>query len=360
MKNYKTYRAFKSQVLIFGSILTILSIMTTQCFSQDDKKHLAGRNNMNTEQKEIYLAGGCFWGVEGYLRQLNGVIRTDTGYANGKTANTDYKTIKETDHAETVKIVYNPHIISLQELLARYFKIIDPFSINKQGNDMGRQYRTGIYFTDINDENKIKKFISFQQKKYSKKIVVECEKLRNFIRAEEYHQDYLEKNPNGYCHINLNLANEPLYDESKFKKPSLEELKQKLSTEQFSVTQEKATERPFSSEYDKHSEKGIYIDIVTRKPLFSSSDKYDAGCGWPSFTKPITTDALNYIRDTSHGMDRTEVISKTGESHLGHVFDDGPKEYGGLRYCINGASLQFIPLDKMEDLGYAEYTPYVE
>ncbi|MGP1531649.1 MAG: peptide-methionine (R)-S-oxide reductase MsrB [Treponema sp.] len=315
---------------------------------------------MTNTQREIYLAGGCFWGVEGYFQRIAGVSGTDTGYANGKTDDTDYQRIGSTDHAETVRIVYEPGIVSLQELLAHYFRIIDPLSVNKQGNDMGRQYRTGIYYSSESDAAKVEKFVAFMQKKYSKPIAVEVQPLKNFILAEDYHQDYLKKNPNGYCHINLGLASAPLYDESKFKTPSKVDLKKTLSTIQYSVTQEKATERPFSSEYDKFDEKGIYVDIVTGKPLFSSADKYDAGCGWPSFTKPITTQALRYLNDGSYGMERTEVVSQTGGAHLGHVFDDGPQDEGGLRYCINGASLRFVPYDKMEKQGYGDYIPYVD
>ena len=183
--------------------------------------------------------------------------------------------------------------------------------------------------------------------------------MQNFILAEDYHQDYLDKNPGGYCHIDLTLARKPLYDESRFKAPSKAELKKKLTDEQYRVTQEKATERPFTSRYDQFEGKGIYVDIVTGKPLFSSTDKYDAGCGWPSFTKPITTQALQYLDDKSHGMQRTEVVSLTGGAHLGHVFDDGPQDKGGKRYCINGASLKFIALENMEAEGYGDYIPYV-
>ncbi len=197
------------------------------------------------------------------------------------------------------------------------------------------------------------------QKKYSKPIVIEVGALQNFILAEDYHQDYLDKNPGGYCHIDLNLARKPLYDESRFKTPSKAELKKKLTDEQYLVTQEKATERPFTSKYDQFEGKGIYVDIVTGKPLFSSTDKYDAGCGWPSFTKPITTQALQYLDDRSHGMQRIEVVSLTGGAHLGHVFDDGPQAKGGKRYCINGASLRFVALENMETEGYGDYIPYV-
>lgn len=332
------------------------------CFKAEAKpgKLFYGDGRMTGTIKEIYFAGGCFWGVEGYFKRITGVKETDTGYANGKTGQTDYRRIGSTDHAETVKIVYDSAVVSLQELLAHYFRIIDPLSLNKQGNDTGRQYRTGIYYTDGSDLPEIKSYIRFVQKKYKSPVVVEFEPLKNFILAEDYHQDYLEKNPGGYCHVDLSLASKPLYDESRFKIPSKEDLKKKLSPEQYRITQEKGTERPFSSAYDKFEGKGIYVDIVTGKPLFSSADKYDAGCGWPSFTKPITTGALNYSDDDSLGMSRTEVTSKTGGSHLGHVFDDGPKEKGGLRYCINGAALRFIPLEKMEEEGYGDYIPYVK
>ena len=169
-----------------------------------------------------------------------------------------------------MKIVYDASKVSLQELLAHYFRIIDPTSLNKQGNDAGRQYRTGIYYVDDSMIKEIQSFVKFMQKKYSRPIVVEVEKLKHFILAEDYHQDYLQKNPGGYCHIDLTLALKPLYDESKFKVPSKEELKKSLKPIQFSVTQEKATERPFTSEYDKFDAEGIYVDITTGKPLFSS------------------------------------------------------------------------------------------
>jgi len=315
---------------------------------------------MTEHTKEIYLAGGCFWGVEGYFRRIPGVRFTETGYANGKTDTTSYREIAATDHAETVHIIYDFSIISLEELLAHFFRIIEPTSVNKQGNDVGRQYRTGVYYTDETDAPRIKAFFDFMQKKYTKPLAVETAALLNFVKAEDYHQDYLEKNPFGYCHIDLNLASKPLYDEERFKVPADRELKNRLTAIQYEVTQNKATERPYTSEYDKFDKPGIYVDIVTGKPLFSSSDKYDAGCGWPSFTKPITTSAIDYEEDTSHGMVRTEVLSKTGGAHLGHVFPDGPKTKGGLRYCINGASLRFIPYEDMEKEGYGDYMPYVK
>ncbi|TWO29178.1 peptide-methionine (R)-S-oxide reductase MsrB [Campylobacter lanienae] len=317
-----------------------------------------GENMSNL--KEIYLGGGCFWGTQGYFDRIKGVEFTQVGYANGKSKDTSYYEISNTDHAEVVRVKFNANVVDINEILEHYFRIIDPFSINKQGNDIGRQYRTGIYYNDESLKPIIIEFIRAKQAKFDKKIAVEIEPLKNYVEAEEYHQKYLEKNPNGYCHIDLNLANKSLYDESKFKLPSKDELKKTLSDLEYRVTQEKATERPYSSKYDKFDERGIYVDIVSKKPLFSSSDKYDAGCGWPSFTKPITTDATSYNRDLSYGMDRIEVTSRQSGSHLGHVFDDGPSDKGGLRYCINGASLEFIPYDEMDKRGYSEYKVYVK
>lgn len=348
----------------FKIILLILGFAGLYGFTQGGAK---GTNTANLKKesmvknlKEIYLAGGCFWGVQGYFDRISGVEKSAVGYANGKGDKTSYYEIAQTDHAEALQLVYDANTVDLAEILAHYFRIINPTSLNKQGNDRGRQYRTGIYFTDSADEALAREFIANEQKKYKQPIVVELEPLKNFVLAEDYHQDYLKKNPHGYCHIDLNLASKPLSDDEKYKKPSDAELREKLSAEQYAVTQQKATERPFSSEYDKFDEPGIYVDIVTGKPLFSSKDKYDAGCGWPSFTKPITTDALGYEQDNSHGMQRVEVHSRVGESHLGHVFDDGPKQKGGLRYCINGASLKFIPLADMKKLGYEDYILYVK
>ena len=309
----------------------------------------------------IYLAGGCFWGVEGYFQRLSGVVDTEVGYANGVSADTSYHDIAKTGHAETLKLTYNPARLCLVEILLHYFRIIDPLSLNQQGNDRGTQYRTGIYWEGTADDataRSVHRFLNLQQANFSYPIQVEAEPLRNFCPAEDYHQDYLQKNPGGYCHISLAAADRPL-DPTDYPTPSREEILEKLTTEQLRVTQQKDTERPFSSEYDAFNEPGIYVDVVTGQPLFASDDKYDAGCGWPSFTRPMIGDALNYEEDFSHGMHRMEVTSSKGESHLGHVFPDGPRAEGGHRYCINGASLRFVPLAQMEEEGYGRYLPFV-
>ena len=308
--------------------------------------------------EEIYLAGGCFWGVEGYFRQLDGILDTEVGYANGKTEDTTYQDLKSTEHAETLYIKYDGNKISLTEIMDHFFRIIDPTILNRQGNDIGRQYRTGVYSKSPEVLAEVSAIIDTKRELYDKPIVVEVEELNNYVTAEEYHQDYLVKNPGGYCHIDLSLAEEPLYKE--FSKASDEQLKSELTDIQYEVTQNSATERAFTSEYDKLDEEGVYVDITTGEPLFSSRDKYDAGCGWPSFTRPITSYVIEYVGDDSHGMNRVETRSKGGDSHLGHVFEDGPKDEGGLRYCINGAALKFIPYDEMDAEGLSDYKKYVK
>lgn len=313
---------------------------------------------MNT----IYLAGGCFWGVEGYFKRIEGVKDTTCGYANGRTENPSYEDVcrHDTGHAETVKVDFNDEVISLEDLLIYYFRIIDPVSVNKQGNDVGTQYRTGIYYTDESQLPVIKAAIEREQRKYSEKIAVEVLPIENFYSAEEYHQDYLDKNPNGYCHINLGLADEPIVRSEKYKRKNDEELKESLTPLQYDVTVNAATERPFDNEFNSNFERGIYVDITSGEPLFFSTDKFESGCGWPSFSKPIQKDLVKYSEDLSLGRRRIEVRSNVADAHLGHVFDDGPSELGGLRYCINSAALRFIPIDKMDEEGYGYLKKYVE
>ena len=275
------------------------------------------------------------------------------GYANGQVESTNYQLIHQTDHAETVHLIYDEKRISLREILLYYFRVIDPLSVNKQGNDVGRQYRTGAYYTDQADKAVIEQVFVEQEKQLGQKIAVELEPLRHYVLAEDYHQDYLKKNPGGYCHINVNDAYQPLVDPGQYEKPTDAELKEQLSEEQYQVTQNSATERPFHNAYNATFEEGIYVDVTTGEPLFFAGDKFESGCGWPSFSRPIARDVLKYYEDKSHGMERIEVRSRSGNAHLGHVFTDGPESAGGLRYCINSAALRFIPKEKMEAEGYA-------
>ena len=302
---------------------------------------------------EIYLAGGCFWGLEEYFSRIEGIKKTTVGYANGQVESTNYQLIHQTDHAETVHLIYDEKRISLREILLYYFRVIDPLSVNKQGNDVGRQYRTGVYYTNQADKSVIEQVFTEQEKQLGQKIAVELEPLRHYVLAEDYHQDYLKKNPGGYCHINVNDAYQPLVDPGQYEKPTDAELKEQLSEEQYQVTQNSATERPFHNAYNATFEEGIYVDVTTGEPLFFAGDKFESGCGWPSFSRPIARDVLKYYEDKSHGMERIEVRSRSGNAHLGHVFTDGPESAGGLRYCINSAALRFIPKEKMEAEGYA-------
>lgn len=311
------------------------------------------KNQKKNLTKKIYLAGGCFWGIEAYFSKLPGVVNTIVGYANGTTAHPNYEKVSkgDTGYAETVMVEYDPKEVTLAEILTHFFNFINPTVLNRQGNDVGTQYRTGIYYTGAADKTVIDRIIEGEEQKYALPIVTETRPLNNFFEAEEYHQKYLDKNPSGYCHIDLS----PVIKYEKYKKPAQEKLKEILSDIQYRVTQENATESPFSSRYENNFEDGIYVDIVTGEPLFSSKDKYDAGCGWPSFTHPIDSKSLTEKLDGSHGMFRTEVRSSVGDSHLGHLFEDGPQEKGGMRYCINGAALRFIPKDELKNAGYAEY-----
>lgn len=326
--------------------------------------------------KEIYFAGGCFWGTEHFFSLVNGVTETETGYANSRVPSPSYREVCDgaTGAVETVKVVYDPEIVSLSFLIDLYFRTIDPTSRNRQGNDVGAQYRTGIYYTDTSDRAVIDKAVDRERKHYTHPIVVETGPLENFYPAEDYHQQYLVKNPGGYCHIKPELmklaaeARDPYLrsgkpsagQESKYRKPSDQELRHRLTPEQYAVTQQGATERPFINEYDHEFRPGIYVDVTTGQPLFVSSDKFDSGCGWPAFSRPISPDVLTEHIDNSHGMRRVEVRSEVGNAHLGHVFPDGPRSKGGLRYCINSASLRFIPKSEMAAEGYGDYLPLVK
>jgi len=317
----------------------------------------------NKEMKEIYFAGGCFWGTEHFFKQVRGVIATEVGYANGNTITPSYREVStgDTGFTETVKVTYDPTIVDFDLLIDLFFKTIDPTSLNRQANDIGTQYRSGIYYVNAEDKTTIDLKLQALAKQYTKKIVVEVEPLRNFYDAETYHQEYLDKNPGGYCHIGpdlFELARKANPEKTKeYTHKDKETLKNKLTALQYEVTQNNGTERAFSNELWKEFREGIYVDITTGEPLFISTDKFDAGCGWPSFSKPIDKKLVEEKQDNTLGMHRREVRSTTGDAHLGHVFNDGPKELGGLRYCINGASLRFIPKAEMKAEGYDKYLP---
>ncbi|MCI1219312.1 MAG: peptide-methionine (R)-S-oxide reductase MsrB [Bifidobacterium sp.] len=301
---------------------------------------------------DAYFAGGCFWGLERYFQGVDGVRATQVGYAQSTVPDPSYEQVCSGigNAAESVQVTYDPSRVTLRTLALLLLDVIDPYSVDRQGNDTGRQYRSGMFFTSPEQQAVYDAALRQLTARDARTPAVAVEKLRNFYDAEQYHQDYLNKNPSGYCHISFakiaNVANRQRYIERVWN----------LTPEQYAVTQKAATERPFDNAYDQTFEPGIYVDIVSGEPLFLSTDKYDSGCGWPAFSKPIDNSALTNHRDsTIPGRPRIEVRTAGSQIHLGHVFDDGPRDRGGLRYCMNSASLRFIPRDHMQAEGYGSY-----
>ena len=291
------------------------------------------------------------------MQSIPGVLDAESGYANGTCeADADYQIVckGDTGFRETVRVEYDPKQVSLDALLLAYFYVIDPTVENRQGNDRGSQYQTGVYYTNESAKETVERIAEIERGR-SEKFFVEIGPLKNYYPAEAHHQDYLEKNPNGYCHIpraEIELFSKLRIDPGDYQKPAAASIRDKLTSEQYRITQEGGTERPFSNEFWDQFEKGIYVDIVTGEPLFSSTDKFESSCGWPAFTKPIEEPAVVEREDLSHGMQRTEVRSRAGDSHLGHVFSGDPESPNGVRYCINSASLRFVPYAKLEAEGY--------
>jgi peptide methionine sulfoxide reductase msrA/msrB len=313
----------------------------------------------------VYLAGGCFWGMEKLAQSLPGVLDAVSGYANGTADGAPtYELVCRggTGFRETVRVVYDPAVITLPQILQAYFLVIDPTVSNRQGNDAGAQYQTGIYYSDAASGEIVERVFAAEEKKYDV-FAVEHGPLVNFYDAEAYHQDYLEKNPGGYCHIpahEIDAVAALIAAEEGYERPAQAQLKKSLTAEQYEVTQNAATERPFTGEYWNTFAEGIYVDVTTGQPLFRSADKYRGSCGWPSFSAPIYEGAVRYSADASHGMDRTEVRSDVGDAHLGHIFTDDPESPNGVRYCINSASLRFIPKAEMASRGYGAYLLLLE
>lgn len=326
---------------------------------------------MATETQKATFAGGCFWCMEHPFESLDGVLSVVSGYIGGHKEAPTYKEVSagSTGHAEAVEITYDPGKISYEELLEVFWRQVDPTDGGGQFVDRGSQYRTGIFYHD--DAQKQAALASKEalskRRIFGKPIVTEITRATTFYPAEEYHQDYYKENPIRYKFYRSRSGRDAFLEkhwteDGKGIKQTTwteEELKERLTPLQYKVTRKNGTERPFDNAYWDNKQEGIYVDIISGAPLFSSTDKFVSGTGWPSFTRPLKAADIDEVEDTSFFMKRVEVRSGHSDSHLGHVFTDGPAPTG-LRYCINSAALRFVPKKDLKKEGYEHYLPLFE
>ncbi len=349
--------------------------------------------DINRAQASMLIAGGCFWCVEADVEKLSGVISAVSGYAGGTNENPTYENYGKAGHREVVEITYDPNIISYEEILIYAMKHMDPTDDKGSFADRGAYYTPAFYYNTDKEKKIVETLIKEVDEKgpYDRPLAVAVEKSPKFWPAEDYHQDYYKKSFSSLKYkyyrnasgrddfikkywgddvgptLPWRINNTGTHDIDKvtgfwkdYKKPSVDEIKKILTPLQFHVTQENGTERPFDNSYDKLYEDGIYVDVLSGEPLYSSTDKYDSSTGWPSFVRPISDDAVTKHIDKKLFSTRTEIRSAIADNHIGHVFSDGPVDRGGLRYCMNSAAMTFVPRAEMEEKGYGEYLKLFE